>query len=226
MKNLPLYILLVIVSLSCHRTISNYEFEKQVFYEVFPQIIDSTCIDIRKYSNFPPYGKPVFDKQGKFLYSDTTKVIEERKVWREEIKKLENDNAKLIIAFDPIINESHFNNTQEFEAYFGKKLLPFKTEKDSTSFILDFERLRSKGKFQLMPADKFPKGRAIWNKKYAFILTGALDVNHIEFDKEKTCGVLSAGFYCGGKCGQGFRIFIKKIKGHWKIVKVDGTWIS
>jgi hypothetical protein len=77
-----------------------------------------------------------------------------------------------------------------------------------------------------MNANKFPKGRKIWDKKYKFILNGVLSVNRIQFDKSKTVGVLSAGFYCGGLCGQGFRIFIKKTNNHWEIAKIDGTWIS
>jgi transcription elongation factor Elf1 len=226
MKNIPIYLLLLIISLCCQRKISNQDFEKKVFYEIFPQIIDLTCIDIRIYSSFPPAGESVFDKQGNFLYSDTSKVVKERKAWREKIKNLKNDNAKLIIVFDPNIKESHFDNGKEFESYFGKKLIPYTIKKDTASFVLDFKKLKSKGKFHLMHADKFPKGREIWDKKYNFILCGALDVNNIQFDKEKKYGVLSAGFYCGGKCGQGFRIYIKKIKDYWKIVKVDGTWIS
>jgi mRNA-degrading endonuclease HigB of HigAB toxin-antitoxin module len=175
---------------------------------------------------FPPTGEAIFDSKGNFLYSDTSKVVEERKIWRQKIDAFKKDNAKLVLAFDSTIEKSHFDNSEEFKKYFGKELQPIASDKDSTSFNLNLNKIRSHGKFYLMNDDNFPKGREIWEKKYDFIFSGALSVNRIQFDKNKSVGVFSAGFYCGGKCGQGFRIFIKKVNNHRQIVKVDNTWIS
>lgn len=225
MRNFIL-ILCTIISFSCQREVSNHEFEKKVFYEIFPNLIDSVCIDTRIYGSFPPHGKSIFDSRGKFIYSDTSNIIAERKLWREKIKLLKNDKAKLVIAFDPNILESHFDNSEEFKKFSLSDLQPVMLDADSLSFSLDINKMRSRGKFYLMNANKFPKGREIWDKRYNFIFNGALSVNRIQFNKTKTVGVLSAGFYCGGKCGQGFRIFIKKNNNKWQIVKIDPTWIS
>ena len=219
-------IFFAILNFSCHREISNHEFEKNVFYEIFPKLIDSVCIETRIFLSFPPLGKPVYDSKGKFIYSDTSNIDVERKAWRERIETFKNDKARLVMAFDPNIATSHFDNSEEFKKYFHVDLQPVMLDKDSISVTLDINKIRSFGKFYLMNANKFPKGRKIWDKKYKFILNGVLSVNRIQFDKSKTVGVLSAGFYCGGLCGQGFRIFIKKTNNHWEIAKIDGTWIS
>jgi len=50
--------------------------------------------------------------------------------------------------------------------------------------------------------------------------------SRIQFDKNRQFGILDGGFVCGRHCGQGFRIYIKKVNNNWIIDEVEGTWIA
>ena len=74
--------------------------------------------------------------------------------------------------------------------------------------------------------NQFPKRDKIWETKYDFNFSGVVFFTKIQFDTNKKFGILNGSFICGGKCGQGFRIYIKKENVKWKVDKVEGTWIS
>ena len=97
---------------------------------------------------------------------------------------------------------------------------------DSLEYKIDIEKIKLKGKFKLMDLSKFPEKDKIWGTKYNFNFSGVAYFRKIQFDTTKKYGILDGGFYCGGKCGQGFRIYIKKENGKWKVDKINGTWIS
>ena len=46
------------------------------------------------------------------------------------------------------------------------------------------------------------------------------------FSKDKQKAYLELNHYCGGLCGSGKSIYLKKINGKWKIVEKWRTWIS
>ncbi len=77
-----------------------------------------------------------------------------------------------------------------------------------------------------MDLSKFPERDKIWETKYNFNFSGVVFFNKIQFDTSKKYGILDGGFLCGVKCGQGYRIYIKKVNSKWKIDKVDRTWES
>jgi hypothetical protein len=93
--------------------------------------------------SFPPLGKPVYDSKGKFIYSDTSNIDVERKAWRERIETFKNDKARLVMAFDPNIATSHFDNSEEFKKYFHVDLQPVMLDKDSISVTLDINKILS-----------------------------------------------------------------------------------
>jgi hypothetical protein len=226
------FILLIILFARCEKNVDELEFERNVMTEIFPSLIDSTCIDIRLMTNFPPkYGKSIYDKTGHYIGVDSTKATNEEKLklieWKKRTLEIKNDTSKIIIAFDPKIEKSRDSLKNDFEKHFpNTKLFKAKTETE-TAYVLDFKNIKLNNKFKLKNISEFPKERGvIWETKYNFLFSGVVDFSRIQFDKEKKFGILDGGFYCGRLCGQGFRIYIKKVNKKWIIDKIEGTWIS
>lgn len=200
------FILILILFANCKKNDielnRDIEFKKNVLAEILPSIVDSTCVDIRIFSNPPPrYGKPIFDKEGHYVKTDSTKATPEEiknyKEWKQQISDIEKDTSKVIIAFD--------------------------TKK--TPYFIDFKNIKLNGKFKLKNINEFDKEN-IFERKYKFNFSGILSVSEIKFDKKRESGILDVGFTCGRLCGYGNKIFIKKVKNKWKIIKMKETWIS
>jgi len=226
------FILLIILFSSCEKRVTELDFEKKVMTEIFSNLIDSTCIDKRLMLNFPPiYGKSIYDKGGQYIGVDSTKATKEEKLklleWKQNELKIKNDTSKIILAFDSKIKPSTENNLKEdFEKHFvGSKLIELNKEKN-IDYTLDYNKIELNNKFKLKDISEFPKSFKIWETKYNFIFSGVVYFSKILFDKDKKYGILDGGFVCGGLCGKGYRIYIKKVNGKWTIDKVDMTWIS
>jgi hypothetical protein len=202
------FILILILFASCKKNENNIEFNRDIEFnrnvlaEILPSIVDSTCVDARIFSNPPPrYGKSIYNKEGHYVKTDSTKATPEEiknfKEWKQQIADVEKDTSKVIIAFDP-------------------KTLPY---------FIDFKNIKLNGKFKLKNINEFDKEN-IFERKYKFNFSGILRVSEIKFDKKRESGILDVGFTCGRLCGYGNKIFIKKVKNKWKIIKMQETWIS
>ena len=212
--------------MSCERNVNDLEFEKTVMTEIFPSLIDSTCIDSRIFLLPPPLGKPIYDKNDKYIGRDTTAIMTERENWEKEIEKIKNDTSKIVLAFNPIIEKIEEDNREELVKHFGKDIIKDSLKAKNEKYRIDFEKIKLNQNYKLKDLSKFPNRDTIWKTKYKFIFSGVFSVSRIQFDKEKKYGVLTAGFVCGRLCGQGFRIYIKKVNDKWIIDEVEGTWIS
>ncbi|MGE6355138.1 hypothetical protein ACQKCJ_14820 [Flavobacterium sp. NPDC079362] len=216
----PLQILLsltVVIFLGCEKKVSDLEYEKDVMTALFPDLIDEICIDSRMFG--PP---PLFDSI-KSIEENKRKKIE----WENTQKAIEKDTCKLIVAFNPQIENSSKDLKEYLEKHFkGTKIFYPKIEAD-TVYTIDFKNIPLKGKFQLRNISEFPKDRyEFWRTKYDFVFSGVVYFSRIQFDKTKKFGVLNAGFTCERHCGNGFRIYIKNIKDKWVIDEIEGTWVS
>ncbi|REG91124.1 hypothetical protein [Flavobacterium aquicola] len=224
------FIFLVILFANCKKSDCDIEFNKHVLTEILPSIIDSTCVDIRIFSNPPPpYGKMLFDKEGRFTKIDSTKAtakeIQRLKDWKKDIAEIKKDTSKVIIAFDPKISpyekEYELIVIKDFPNDTLKKLIANKTKE----YLLNYKSIRLNGKFMLKDINEFDREN-IFERKYKFNFSGILRVSGIKFDKKCESGILDVGFTCGRLCGYGNKIFIKKVKNKWKIIKMEGTWMS
>jgi hypothetical protein len=225
-----LLLITVITISSCEKKATEINFEKSVMTEIFPSLVDSICVDCRKMMPPPMLGEFVTDKTG-HVSEDSTKATKAQKIkyreWEKEREEIEKDTSKLIVAFVPILKKIRGEVKGDFEKHFHKiKLYELKAEKD-TEYVFDFKNIKLNNKFKLKNYFEFPQERGlIWETKYNFVFSGVLDFSRIQFDKDKKYGVLDAGFGCGSLCGQGFRIYIKKVENKWVIDKIEGTWIS
>ena len=206
------------------------EFNEKVLSEILPSIVDSTCVDTRIFSNPPPkYGEAIFDKEGRYVKTDSTKVTPEEvqnlKDWKKGVAEIEKDTSKVIIAFDskitPYEKEYELIISKDFPKDTLKKLINDKTKE----YILNYKSIKLNGKFKLKDINEFDR-KNIFERKYKFNFSGILSVSGIKFDKKRENGILDVGFTCGRLCGYGNRVFIKKVKNKWKIIKMEETWIS
>jgi hypothetical protein len=226
-----IFILIVILFASCEKKATELEFEKNVMTEIFPVLVDSICVDCRIMTPPPPIGESIFDNEGRYVRTDTTKATKEQKIeyakWKNNRIAVEKDTSKVIVAFAPILQKIRESAKDDFEKHFPNAIL-YEPEKEViTEYNFEFENIQLNNKFVLKNLNDFPKERGvIWTTKYNFIFSGVLDFTRIQFDKNKIYGILDAGFGCGSKFGQGFRIYIKKHNKKWIIDKIEPSWIS
>lgn len=224
------FILLIVLFASCNKDKNDLEFNEKVLTEILPSIVDSTCVDTRIFSNPPPkYGEAVFDKEGRYIKTDSTKAtpkeIKNLKNWKKNVAEIDKDTSKVIIAFDPKIspydNEYELIISKDFPKDTLKKIINDKTKE----YVLNYRNIKLNGKFKLKHIHEFNKEN-IFERKYKFNFSGILRISGIKFDKKKENGILDVGFICGRLCGYGNKVYIRKVKNQWKIIKMEGTWIS
>ena len=106
-------------------------------------------------------------------------------------------------------------------------------EKDTLNLIIavdkrftDVEKLNTQ-KFIFKDFNELPKfeNYTNWTEKYKKFI-GVMSFSYITFDKTKENGSLEVSYRCGANCGLGYKVYLKKINGKWKVVKIEDTWIS
>ena len=189
------------VFFGCDNKVTDKEFEQEVFDKSFIKIVDSTYIDQRLYTCFPEMGKPIYDKSGKWIGLDS--VGQHQRDLECEVKRsaLKKDTLNLVIAIE---NEGLINEKTDLSKY------------QTSKFI--FRHL-----------SEHPRGKDLeyteW-KTQKIKFAGVMSFSHIQFDAKKESGSLEVSYRCGGKCGLGYSVYIKKVKDKWIVVKVEKTWIS
>jgi hypothetical protein len=233
MKNkiIPAIIFTVFAITSCNTTRNDILFERSILENIIPRIVDSICHDTRIFLNPPPIlGELVTQKDGHVVI-DTTLATTEQKLkynlWKKRQDSLRLDTSQIILAFDPKIHFSSDSLELEFKRHFiGKEISNYQHHFKDSSYTLKLHSIKLNKKFKFKNRNEFPKSLDTWSKKYDFTFSGFFYVSRILFDKSKKCGILSASYNCGGRCGQGYIICIKKLKEIWVIDKIQGTWIS
>jgi len=91
---------------------------------------------------------------------------------------------------------------------------------------IDFEKFKSR-KFIFKHLSEIPKDEEykMWSERYPKF-AGSMSFSKIHFDDKKENGELYVSYTCGGKCGIGYKVLIKKENQKWIISKVERTWIS
>jgi hypothetical protein len=194
-------ITLSILLFGCENKIYNPPFEQSVFDEIFIKLVDATYKDKRLYTCFPEQGKILHDKNGKWIGFDT--IGQHQRDLECEIKRnyLAKDTLNLIIAIE---NEGLINDKTNLEKYKNPKFTFKHLSELPNDHILDYES---------------------WTAKYKKF-AGVMSFSNIKFDNRKEYGTLNISYTCGGGCGLGYLVTIKKIKNKWIIIKVEDTWIS
>lgn len=193
------FLVVVFAFISCEKKITDEQFEQNVLSEIFLQVVDSTDVDNRLYTSIPEMGEDMYDKNGKWIGREL--IGQHKKDIKQEIEiaAIKKDTFNLIIA---VGNGGLINDKTKLQRYNSRKFI-FKHLSDLPPDI-DLQNWSS----------KYPK------------FAGVLVFSTIKFDRSKENGTLEVSYYCGGKCGLGYRVSIKKVDHKWIISKVEDTWIS
>lgn len=192
------------------RKVANHQFEEKLLNEVFYDIINSTYRDKRVYTFDCKNGHMIL-KKGHFLGWNNPEC-------EKQIKKLKKDTLNLVVAIEdsvkPMFSKTMDTIPSEFKVLDS---IPYKVE------IEKFESRKFTLKYisELKPDEEFEN----WSKKYPKFV-GLLAFSKIYFDSNKENGILKVRYLCGGKCGLGYLVYLKKINGKWKVKKTVQTWIS
>lgn len=193
--------ILIFVFFGCGNKITDEEFEQDIFDKLFITIVDSTYTDQRLHTCFPEQGKPIYNKNGRWIGFDT--VGQHQRDLECELKRfaLKGDTLNLVIALE---NKGLINKKTELSRYKNSKFTFKHLSEHSSDQDLEYTD---------------------WKTNYSKF-AGVMSFSNIKFDQKKESGSLDVSYRCGGKCGLGYSVSIKKIKDKWVITKVNKTWIS
>ena len=110
---------------------------------------------------------------------------------------LKSDTLALVVAV-------HHDRNINFQKYSNKKFY--------------FKNLHE------IPREDWMLNYQTWKSKYNKFI-GALLFSKIKFNNENNKGIIGVQYSCGGNCGLGYEVHIKKVKNRWIVDKVDETSI-
>ena len=210
---------LIIWISSCDNKTSELDFEKKVMFEIYHSIIDS--IWVSKEISFSS-SLTTFNKNGKPQAFESE--IKLRENYNRALAEIKKDTSRIFVTVNPIIVPINQDDKNELSKHFKKAILAKGNQTDTIRYLIDTTEFGSV---------KYLKAKFTSKKNYSleglenrYRINGIVSFSRIQFDNEKKYGILTTSVICGGLCGQGYRIFIRKAHGKWVIDKFEETWIA
>jgi hypothetical protein len=203
---------------SCNNKEKDLQFEKEVFYEVYPALIDSVWVNA-VLTYVPPAPPGINPSEYKL-----NRRNESNKRFNKELAEFKQKKFPVdLVFFDEL---AVGDNSKELQKHFKDAVISKDNVADTLEFKLDRKKLNSYTAFHLKYVSRIPRGndRKFYNE-CCYSVRGILILSRIQFDDDKKYGVLSAGIECGAMCGYGYLIYIKKVDDKWVIDKIEDGWI-
>lgn len=204
--------------ISCKNTEKDLQFEKDVLYEVYPALIDSVWVNA--VLTYVPPAPPGVDPSEYKL----NRRNESNKRFNKELAEFKQKKFPVdLVFFDEVVIR---DNSKELQKHFKDAIISKDNVTDTLEYKLDRKKLDTYTAFHLKYVSRIPRGndRRFYNE-CCYSVRGIIILSRIQFDDEKKYGVLTAGIECGGMCGYGYLIYIKKVKDKWVIDKIEDAWI-
>jgi hypothetical protein len=199
------------------------EQEHTVMEEIFPTLIDSMWVEIT-YSMMPAPIREIYDSNSRHTEFES---IEKSQAFKneivEELRKSKRNLNQITIVVSDTIHKIDEENVSQLRKHFQSAIFDETKEINNTEHKIDFSRYKADKVFNLIYASEFK------SKKYDLSrenILSEISFSRILFDKDKIFGILTCEYICGGLCGNGYRIFIKKVNNRWIIDKIDESWIA
>ncbi|WP_427875119.1 hypothetical protein [Flavobacterium sp. MMS24-S5] len=212
-----LFISLIILA-GCNNRESNLKFEKDVMYKVYPALIDSIWVNaVLTYVPPPPPGVDPSEYK-------LNRRNESNKRFNKELAEFKKKKFPVDLVFlDKTVVR---NNSKKLQDHFKDAVISENNTLDTLNYKFNRKRLDSYQAFKLHYVPRIPRGndRRFYNE-CCYSIRGVISLSRIQFDDEKKYGILTAGIECGGMCGYGYRIFIKKVKNKWVVDTIEDAWI-
>lgn len=210
----------------CERSVDHTEFEKEVFYEVFPKIADSLRIYNQYLPPPPPPSIPIYNKNNEVVRYDTTGNFKRLKNWKEKIIEYQNDTTGFVIA----VNNKAWKIKSIERIDLNKYFEGYNLEMDKTdsiyNFTIELKKLETKNNVIFKSISEFPRGPKIWRENYNFDFHGTFMMSEIVFDTTKQVGVFQVSRGKGRLNGGSYCVVIEKNEKGWSIVDIILQTIS
>ncbi|PIF31231.1 hypothetical protein CLU81_1716 [Flavobacterium sp. 9] len=222
LKNLfktAMLLLFITLIASCNNKEKDLQFEKEVFYEVYPALIDSVWVNAVR--NYVPPAPPGIDPSEYKL----NRRNESNKRFNKELAEFKQKKFPVdLVFFDELAVR---DNSKELQEHFKDAVISKDNVTDTLDFKLDRKKLDAYTAFHLKYVSRIPRGndRKFYNE-CCYSVRGIVILSRIQFDDEKKYGVLTAEIECGGLCGYGYLIYIKKVNDKWVVDKIEDGWIA
>lgn len=215
-----LFLFCGILLLSCNSKTTSLQFEKEVMYEIYPTLIDSVWVNALEHY-IPPPPPPI---------KDTPEYrIQQKKQYKKRFNQDLADFKKRKFPIDLVILDKAISKQKgkELQEHFKDAVISKNTTLDTLNYKFNRKKLDSYQAFHLHYVPRIPRAndRKFYNE-CCYSIRGVIILSRIQFDDERKYGVLTTGIECGGMCGYGYRIFIKKIKNKWVVNKIEDAWIA
>ncbi|MTH17208.1 hypothetical protein [Flavobacterium sp. LC2016-01] len=209
-----------IILTGCNNKEADLQFEKNVMYEVYPALIDSVWVNALE-GFVPPPPPQIKDT----LEYKIQRKKDYKKQFNQDLAEFKKKNFPVdLVLLDKAVAR---DNSKELLEHFKDAVLSEKDTLDTLDYKFNRKKLDSYQAFHLHYVPRIPRGndRKFYNE-CCYSIRGVISFSRIQFDDEKKYGVLTAGIECGGMCGYGYRIYIKKAKDKWVIDKIEDAWIA
>jgi len=218
------FLFFIILISSCKKT-SDLEFEKEVFYELYPSLVDSTWVENQ--IGFTPPPPPHLDENGKLMEYQPLNKTQLRKDYSVTLADLKKNSFKISIIINDRIEEIKLNK-KELQKHFKDAILNDNSTSDSISYLIDQQKINTIKSIQSRFVSNYRMAieSRVWDSIKRFGINGVVSFSRIQFDKNNKYGMLTSSIICGGLCGNGYTIYIKKVHNKWIIDKIEHTWIS
>jgi len=223
LQKITTFLFLIILISSCDNKKSELEFEKNVMLEIYPNLIDSIWIYKRITNTFR---NEKFDTNNKFIGYQPKDEKKLKEIYNKELNVIKKDSAKIFVVIIDKILKTNPNSKIELQRHFKNAILDTNSSIDTLEYSINQKDISSIKNLKVKFISKFKINERVWENNYRYSIYGVVDFSRIQFDTEKKYGILTSSVICGGLCGTGFRIFIKKIKNKWIVEKVEEAWIS
>ena len=210
-----------IILTGCNNKESDLQFEKNVMYEVYPDLIDSIWVNA-SYRYVPP---PLPQIKNTPEYRIQHK-IEYKKQFNEELAQYKKTGFIIdLLVLDKITRAKE--NQKELKAHFKDAIVLQGNISDTLEYKIDKRKFDAYKAFRLKYLSRIPrqgKDRLYYNE-LQYQIRAVFGFSRIQFDSEKKYGILTVEMNCGTMCGYGYRIYIKKVKNKWVVDKLEDAWI-
>lgn len=203
---------------------STPDFDKAVMQEIFPSLLDSVYIEIT-FSMTPPGITEVVDSiTGKIKFQPVEKSPRDRELIRNHFSTCERDSIYINIVLSDSIHALSKNDLKIFQSKYSLPKGFISNSYFQKSYLLPLTGLTFRNCFKLKLSSEYKQTS---NDSVMFIQQlNKVSFSRIIFDADKTHGMLTCEYICGRLCGNGYRIFIKKIYDKWMVDYIEHAWVA
>ncbi len=178
------------------------QFERNVFYKVVPEIIDS---------QFPnPKGFFILKKQG-----DSTSVL------------VRETSVNAIIGIvDSVYDFNHLFYNKYINLHFPDKTVKFDKQNNGNSYKIDVSKIEKRNDYNYKHLSEIPPPDNRWKKSKDFYLIGLIGFSRIQFDEKKGLGIMDFVLNCGEQCGVTALVYLKNNNGNWEVDEIESIMIE